>query len=589
MNTILTRQSGYQGIADDPRSVRLYRKNYFASQYIITKHFDIFSKPDQLIPYRSFRNDMNDGSTSTGMKQYFVKDFLYASNSTKLYGLGQTGAGLTKIVYKALSYSGNWTLPSSSEGNGAVLNGCLVEYKNYLWGFQGTNQVWKWGLLDGTPSITNSAGTVGTVKNTVTGVTVSAAGTGYYLNDVLTITNGNNSCTVIVSTVSGTTVTGVTILEPGYNQATGGSLATTTTGAGTGCTITISSVADSSVTITSYANGLIARDDNLYLPYNNILARVYKSGTVQDQALKLPTNLKITSLTNYGNYLAIGTSPINIYNGVSKVYLWNLTSPDIQEVIDWGEGELRILETIEGRLVGVTDRYLNNASGAGRGSLIIQTYSGGSPQVEKELFTSKANGISIPLSKSVKDNRLFFVAKIMTNDAGTEYNEGIWSFGRKSAQYPSILNLDYINENVTTSGIQAFDSAGNFFYMSYNADGSIDQIDDTANYNFTSIIETQIFNWGTSNMDKALKKIEISVRKLKTGESITLKYKVDDATSWTTIGTYNTVGGLSRNFLREELASKDFTSGSEFKFRIESSGGAEITGAEYTAEFYAQP
>src|ERR1035437_3474302 len=190
---MLVRQSSYEGISDDPRSIRLYRKMYFASQYIITKGFDIFSKPDQLIPYRSFKNDMNDGSTSTGMKQYFVKDFLYASNSTKLYGLGQNGSGNTKIVYKVTSYTGNWTLPASSEGNGAVKNGCLVEYKNYIWGFQGTNQVWKWGLLDGSPSIANSAGTVGTVYNTVTAVTINAAGTGYNINDVLTITSGNNT------------------------------------------------------------------------------------------------------------------------------------------------------------------------------------------------------------------------------------------------------------------------------------------------------------------------------------------------------------------------------------------------------------
>lgn len=591
-NQVLTRQSGYSGgISDDPRAVRLYRKMYFASQYIITKHFDIFSKPDQLIPYRSFRVDAQNVAVGD-MKTYYVKDFLYASNSTKLYGLGQNGAGQTKIVYKADATTGNWTLPVNSEGNGAVKNGCLVEYKNYIWGFQGTTQVWKWGLLDGTPSITNSAGTVGTVHNTVTGVTVAVGGTKYNVNDVLTITNGNNSATVIVNTVdaSGAVLT-ITILQAGYNQSTGSALATTVVpSGGTGCTLNITTVADVSTTITSYANGVVAKDDNLYLPYNNIIVRVYPSGTVQDQALKLPTNLKITSICNFGNYLAIGCSPINIYNGVSKVFLWNLTSPDIQEVIDWGEGELRILETIEGRLVGVTDRYLNNASGAGKGSLIIQTYSsGGSPQVEKEIFTSKLNGVSIPQSKTVKNNRLFFVAKIMTNDAGTEYNEGIWSFGRKSASYPSILSLDYIDENVTTAGIQSFDSAGNYFFISYNGDGSIDKIDETANFNFTSILETQIFNWGTTNDDKQLKKVQISVRKLKTGESITLKYKVDDAVAWTTIGTYNTVGGLSHVFLREETGDKDFTSGSEFKFRLESNGGAEITGAEYTAEFYFTP
>ncbi len=114
----------------------------------------------------------------TSMKQYVIKDFLYASASAKLYGLGQTGAGLTKIVYKADAtgiLDNTWTLPATSEGNGAVKNGCFVEYKDYIFGFQGTNQIFKWGLLSGTPSITNSAST--------TGVTITSVAQGLVYED----------------------------------------------------------------------------------------------------------------------------------------------------------------------------------------------------------------------------------------------------------------------------------------------------------------------------------------------------------------------------------------------------------------------
>jgi hypothetical protein len=243
------------GISDDVREEN-------GTKFQITRHFDVFSNPTRLTPYRSLEADTNDGSTATGMKQYLVQDFVYASASAKLYGLGQTGGGLTKIVYKADATTGNWTLPSSSEGNGAVKNGCLVEYKDYLWGFQGTNQIFKWGLLSGTPSITNSASTTGS-------------------------------------------------------------------------------------TITSVAQGLVF-EDYLYLPYNNKIWRATDATTFSDAYLTLPTNIKITSLTAYGKYIAIGIAPISVYNGLSKVLLWDGTSTDIQESIDWGEGELRILETIEG-------------------------------------------------------------------------------------------------------------------------------------------------------------------------------------------------------------------------------------------------
>ena len=474
------------GVADDIRQS-------ISSVFQITKHFDIFSNPKRLTPYRSLEADTNDGSTATGMKQYFVRDFVYASASALLYGLGQTGAGLTKLFYKSDATVGNWTLPASSEGNGAVQNGCLVEYKDYLWGFQGTTQVFKWGLLSGSPSITNTAGTVGT--------------------------------------------------------------------------------------ITSVAQGVIAKDDNLYLPYNNKIVRVTSGGTVNDAVLTLPTNFKITSICNYGNYLAIACAPISTFNGTSKVFLWNLTSTDVQEAIDWGEGELRVLETIEGYLVGVTDRYLNNATGAGRGSLIIQTYSGGTPQVVKEVFTQALVGKTMPISKAVKNNRLFFAAKIMTNSAGTTYNEGIWSFGRKNTNYPFALTLDIIDENVTTSGIQAFGTAANYFFVAHSADGSIDKTNDAATYAFTSIYESQIFNFGDPDFDKKLAAFRVSFRLLATGEAVTVKYKWDNATSFTTIGTDSTVGDKSRTFLNVEAASNaEFTSGRELEVRIESTGGAEVTG-----------
>ena len=495
---VLTRQTGWMGgISDDNRAVRLFRGTFLATQFIIAKHFDIFSNPGKLTPYRDLTADTNDGSTSTGMKQYLVRDFLYPTGSGRLYGLGQTAGGLTQIFQKADATTGNWSAPSSSTGNGAVQNGCFVEYKDYAWGFQGTNQIFKWGTLSGSPSITNSVSTTAS-------------------------------------------------------------------------------------TITSVAQGLIGTDDNLYLPYNNVIGRVTSGGSWNDAVLTLPTNYRITSLANYGNYLAIACAPVSSYNGVSKVFLWDFSSPDVQTVIDWGEGILSVLETIEGMLVGVTDRYLNNTAGAGRGSFIVQTYSGGQPQVVKEIFTQALVGKAMPLSKAVKNNRLFFAAKVMTNTAGTTYNEGIWSFGRKSASYPFTLSLDLIDENVTTSGIQSFGTAANFFFLAHSGDGSIDKTSASATYTFTSVLETQICNLADSTNDKQLHSVKVTFTELAAGQQLVLKYKVDPtpSTAWTTVGTFTTVGAVSHSFLNEEATPKDFAGGTEYLFRLESTGGLEVTGFE---------
>jgi len=479
------------GIADSPRKPS-------ASEFIISKHFDIHTDPMKLVPYRSLEADTNDGSTATGMKQYAVKDFLYASASSKLYGLGQNASGYPKVVYKADATTGNWTLPASSEGNGAVWNGCFFEFKDYVWFLQGTNQLAKWGVLSGSPSITNTVATVG-------------------------------------------------------------------------------------ATITSVANGIIAADANAYFAYNNVIVRIAPGLTVTDSAKTVPDNYKITSLCNFGNYMAIGCAPKNSFNGVSKVFIWNLASDLFTETLDWGEGDLRVLENIEGMLVGVTDRYLNNATGAGKGSLIIQGYSGGTPQVLKEVFTAKLTNVTVPTAKAVKNNRLFFAAKIFTNTTGTEYNEGIWSFGRKNAQYPFTLTLDIIDENINTSGIQGFNTAANYFFIAHSADGSIDKTDDASTYSFTSILETQIYNIGDASVTHALRSFSIITAPIVTG-TVTVKFKVDADANWTTIGSYSTTGGLGRDFYNIEASQADFPSFGEIRFRIESTGGAEITAYSFRTE-----
>lgn len=477
------------GISDSPREDN-------STKYQTSRHFDIFSDATKLTPYRSLEADQT-ASVANDMKAFVVQDYLYASASAKIYGLGQTGGGLTKIVYKADATTGNWTLPGSSEGNGAVQNGCLVEYKDYLFGFQGTNQIFKYGVLSGTPSITNSASTTG-------------------------------------------------------------------------------------VSITSVAQGLVF-EDYLYLPYNNKIWRATDATTFSDAYLTLPTNIKITSLTAYGKYIAIAVAPVSTYNGVSKVLLWDGTSTEIQESIDWGEGELRILETIEGMLVGVTDRYLNNASGAGKGSMIVQIYQGGAPQVIKEVFTKALTGKTIPLNKTVKNNRVFWAAKIMTNSAGTEYVEGLWSFGRKNVNFPFSLSLDIIDENIDSDGIQAFGSAANYFFITHSGDGSIDKTNDASTYAFTSVYESQVLDFGEPESDKTLLSAKVSFRKLVSGESLTLKYRVDGATAWTTIGTHTVADTLSKTFLSIESTGSAFASGNEYEFRAESTGGLEITGFVFKA------
>ena len=232
--------------------------------------------------------------------------------------------------------------------------------------------------------------------------------------------------------------------------------------------------------------------------------------------------------------------------------------------------------------------------------MIIQMYSGGVPQVVKEVFTQALTNKSIPLQKVVKNNRLFFAAKIMTNQAGTTYNEGIWSFGRKNANYPFALNLDIAVDTtdgpVDTDGIQSIGSAGNFFFLTHSDDGGILKTNDSAVYTFSSTLETQIFNFSeqgndldNADADKTLLSLKVRFRKQASGESITARYRVDGATAWTTIGTYDTDDSLARSFLNIESDGSAFASGREYEFQLLGTGGLEITGFTARAAVHETP
>lgn len=126
------------GISDDIRQQS-------ATGFAITKHFDIYSNPFRLSPYRSTEADTNDGSTSTGMKQYDVRNFQYGSDG-KLYGVGIQPSSATRqwIFYKTDPTTGNWTVDNaykSSINTGVSWRNSFLEWQGKFWSFGGTTKV----------------------------------------------------------------------------------------------------------------------------------------------------------------------------------------------------------------------------------------------------------------------------------------------------------------------------------------------------------------------------------------------------------------------------------------------------------------
>src|SRR3990167_3661273 len=101
-----------------------------------------------------------------------------------------------------------------------------------------------------------------------------------------------------------------------------------------------------SITYTQIGQGLVhPKDDVLYIPYANSTGAFIASnndGTWNATALTLPKHLNPTSISAYGNYIAIACAPISGV-GNSVVYLWDRDSSlaTLSESIDWGIGVIK--------------------------------------------------------------------------------------------------------------------------------------------------------------------------------------------------------------------------------------------------------
>ena len=293
-------------------------------------------------------------------------------------------------------------------------------------------------------------------------------------------------------------------------------------------------------------------------------------------AFSVPTKYVISCLCEYGDYLAIACKPIN--GGNSIVYLYSVSSSAVVAdfSIDWGFGDLQILEQIEGELVGITVR--NGGVSGQPERLVFRHYiSGAGSTVFKELLiTGGSTDGRVYTGKKFNANRLYFMADISID--GVLHN-GVWCLG-KNRYGRWIVWFDRLPNNdtaVIADGMRGFFLLSDFAFIAYEDSGYKLTITGTSGYAGTSLIET-VINPQMPLADRTKKKqvmvIGVSYDPIPSGGQVICKYKVDGG-SWTTIFTETTVGQVTTEKTVKSVI------GREFQFRVESTGGVIITEIKY--------
>lgn len=337
------------------------------------------------------------------------------------------------------------------------------------------------------------------------------------------------------------------------------------------------------------ANGLVhSKDDVMYWPSGNLILK-NDSGS-WSVGLTLPTNSTVNSIAEYNNYLAIACDQAD---GTVVVYLWDRDTSltTLSEKIDWGVGSIKHIENIGGTLCGVSTTSANLTSLMPR---VMFKYYDGTHVITFEEYVCTSITFPANPSKQKFNNLFYFLASIVKD--GTTFT-GVWKIF-KNPQGQMAVSFDKLPRNDTAIGLlKGFIRWGDYTFISYLITGTnaytIWRTDDQANYTATSIYESTINPEeperrrgaaGTRSNQKQLKAIALSTEPITSGQSAVLKYRVDGGAWSSAIVTNSTVGDVTNEAWVDVNTGKSFTNGREYEFRLESTGGAEITEVKYKYE-----
>jgi len=343
---------------------------------------------------------------------------------------------------------------------------------------------------------------------------------------------------------------------------------------------------ENALAYTNIAQGLVhSKDDILYIPYDNKIAK-NDNGVWTNAALTLPTHYKINSICEFGNYLAIAAAPLSGI-GNSRVFLWNMDSDTWDEEIDWGEGALKILEEVEGYLVGISHLGANVARFNDR--ITFKYLSGNKAVKYDELIADVNDACLLPIAKQKANGRLFFMLDILID--GVE-REGVWSFGRSLIEPNfTIVHERTPDDDVALSGgvLKSFFIVEDYMFISFvnaGSDFQLTKTNDASSYTATSSYE-KLFNTVDSQTTKKLLGVSVTFADLPTNAQVVLKYKIDEnipSSTWVTVFTHAVASSIRHSAINIESTGATLPTYKEIMFRIESTKGAEITGLKFLEE-----
>lgn len=347
--------------------------------------------------------------------------------------------------------------------------------------------------------------------------------------------------------------------------------------------------ADGSVTYTHACQGIVhSRDDLAYIGTYNGADGTAKISSKNDTAawtiaaLTLPKYTKPVGLIEDGNYLGIGARPASGI-GKSTYFLWDRDSSitTMSDRIDFGYGMLYALGKIDDIVFGVS---VIGDTATQKRRILIRYWSGAGSEAQV-LAQFDCTGVPAIYDMIKVDKKLLFGVRATIN--GTDCG-GVWAIAKNKNGTFSVY-IDRLVDNDTALGtsteIDGILQYGDIFLSALHTGSTyeITRTNDQLVYAATSSWESNVFTASTDKEDytryeKDLMGLTVTTEPLPAGASYTLKCRADADPAWTTIFTETTEDSISHSAINIDANTPQLPKGKELRFRLESFGGAVITG-----------
>lgn len=283
-------------------------------------------------------------------------------------------------------------------------------------------------------------------------------------------------------------------------------------------------------------------------------------GAVRSLTSSALTNVKTFSGTFAD--LATGDYTIGIAQGLSAPLRTSVLIWDSASLL--ADQNVRVINTfpeaigyVQGSWVvstqsGLYDGSASSAGGNGISTIDVHVVSGETPYriwgYEGVPATQYTQNDMFPI-KGQYDGTMLFHTRMATNEAKTEYFQGVMAVGTNRANSP--IAVSQLLNTFSLGVVETVYNSGRRFYFAHGNDGSVSRLQrfDTGTYNVPATIETLIYG-AQSPYLKELNGVAVVTENLPSGSSVKVDYRTDVDSAWVELGTSSVTGKQKHQFTR---------------------------------------